>query len=118
MTSHSSAEVFTAWQRRITTEALVLNEITILVSYEADWLGLFSGGFDDPCSHLELQVLHPVGAPMPLGDGAYWSEFLDCGEAEEAGGPALLASALLDEFSDRLSWRVAWARWEQRDLYG
>ena len=118
MTSHSSAEGFTAWQRRITTEALVWNEITILVSYEADWLGLFSGGFDDPCSHLELQVLHPVGAPMPLGDGAYWSEFLGCGQAEEAGGPALLASALLDEFSDRLSWRVAWARWEQRDLYG
>lgn len=117
MNSHSSAEGSNAWKRRITTEALVWNEITILVSYEADWLGLSAGGFEEPCAHLELQVLHPMGAPMPLGDGGYWSEFLELGEAEEAGGPALLASALLNEFSDRLSWRVAWARWEQQDLY-
>lgn len=117
MTSHSSAEGSNAWKRRITTEALVWNEITILVSYEADWLGLSAGGFEDPCAHLELQVLHPMGAPMPLGDGGYWSEFVALGEAEEAGGPVQLASALLNEFSDRQSWRVAWARWEQRDLY-
>ncbi len=118
MTSHSSAEGFTAWQRCISTEALVWNEITILVSYEADWLGLASGGFQDACSHLELQVLHPPGAPIPLGENGYWSEFLEPGDAEEAGGPVMLTSALLNEFSDRLSWRVAWARWEQRDLYG
>jgi hypothetical protein len=117
MTSHSSADGFTAWQRRITTEALVWNEITIIVSYEADWLGLSSAGFDEPCAHLELQVVHPMGAPIPLGENGYWSEFLEPTEVEEAGGPAMLASGLLDEFSGRQSWRVAWARWEQRDLY-
>jgi hypothetical protein len=42
---------------------------------------------------------------------------LRLGEAEEADGPALPALALLNDFSDRVSWRAAWARWEQRDLY-
>jgi hypothetical protein len=119
MTLSSQTEVSTVPQRRITTEALVWNEITVLLSYEADWLGLGAAGIVDPWwwSHLELQVLHPVGAPMPLSEDGYWSEFLAIGEAEEAGGPAAVAVALLNEFSESLSWRVAWARWEQRDLF-
>jgi hypothetical protein len=115
MTSHSSIERSAVRQRRVTTEALVWNEITIVVSYEADWLGLRSARFARAFSHLELQVLHPMGAPMPLGHGGYWSEFLEPGQVEAVGGPLTLALALLKEFADCQAWRVAWARWEQRD---
>lgn len=118
MTSLNSAEVFTTWQRCITTETLVWNEITILVSYEPDWLGRWSAGLDSPYSYLELQVLHPVGAPIPLSETGYWSDFLSPGEAESCGGPLKVAAELLNEMSDHLSWRVAWARWEQRELSG
>jgi hypothetical protein len=118
MTSHSTTGRAAVRQRRITTEALVWNEITILVSYEADWLGLGAAGFARAYAHLELQVLHPMGAPIPLGDGGYWSEFLEPGQAEAAGGPRALAAALLAEFSETQAWRVAVARWELEEPGG
>jgi hypothetical protein len=93
------------------------NDVTILVSFEPDWLGLGAAGLDDPYAHLELQALDPPGAPLPMGDNGYWSEFMDCGCTEEAGGPVAVAEALLNEFADTVSWRAAWARWEQRDLF-
>jgi hypothetical protein len=69
-------------------------------------------------SHLELGVLEPKGAPLPVTDTGYWSEFLSVGEAEEEGGPAALATSLLDEMARSKSWRVRWAKWEQGDLFG
>ena len=113
-----TSPALTTRQRRITTVPLVWNEITILVSYEPDWLGRSSEGLSSPYSFLELQVLHPAGAPIPLSENGYWSEFLSPGEAEACGGPLTVAAGLLDEMSEHQSWRVAWARWEQRELSG
>lgn len=104
--------------RSITSEMLVWEGITIRVCFEADWFGLEASGAGEPWSHLELQVLEPVGAPLPVTDTGYWSEFLSPGEAEEAGGAVALATQLLQEFAHTKTWRVRWARWEQRDLFG
>jgi hypothetical protein len=108
----------TAPRRVILTDVFDWNGISILLSFEPDWLGLAAAGFDEPYAHLELQVLSPKGAPLPVSDTGYWSEFLSVGEAEKEGGPVALASALLDEFSDTQTWRVRWAKWEQGDLFG
>lgn len=115
MTSHTASQAFTLWQRQISTEALVWNDLTILLSFEADWLGRHAAGLPDPCSLIELQVVRPAGAPMPLSAEGYWSEFLEPGVAEEAGGPAAVAISLLEEFSQSQTWRVAWARWELQE---
>lgn len=104
--------------RAITTETLVWNDTLILVSYEADWFGLSALGLDEPYAHLELQVLAPREAPLPVTDTGYRSEFLDCGLVEEAGGPLEFVREWLDGMSDSQAWRVARARWEQRDLFG
>ena len=106
-----------ARQRHITSEILVWNGITVQVSYEADWLGLAFSGSGFPYSHLELHVLEPNGAPLPVTDTGYWSEFLALGEAEELGGPKAAAECILNELSNSTRWRAAWAKWEQRDLF-
>jgi len=115
--SFTSAQASSSAQRTIICGQLVWNGITVLVSYEPDWLGLAAAGFQEPYAHLELQVLSPEGAPLPVSETGYWSEFLSVGEAEEDGGPVALATALLDEFSNTQTWRVRWARWEQGDLF-
>ena len=117
MISQPSAETSGSWGRNFILTTMVWNGITILVSFEPDWLGLASAGLDMPYAHLELQVLEPAGAPIPLSDTGYWSEFLQPGEAEEAGGPLSLTSDLLDEMSANQAWRAVWAKWEQRDLF-
>ena len=105
-------------RRTILTETVVWEGITILVSFEPDWLGLGAAALDDDaCAHLELQVLEPKGAPLPLTDTGYWSDFLSLSEAQEAGGPAAVAVELLEEFAQTQTWRVRRARWEQRDLF-
>ena len=114
----TSEQVSTSGRRTIVCDTLVWNDITILVSFEPDWLGLGAAGFEEPCAHMELQVLDPVGAPLPVSDTGYWSEFLSIGEAEEKGGACTLAVSLLEEFANSQTWRVRWARWEQRDLFG
>jgi hypothetical protein len=113
----TTAQEAPARARTITTENLVWNETLIQVSYEADWLGLCDAGFDEPYAHLELQVLAPRGAPLPVTDTGYRSEFLHGGLVEEAGGAVEFARGWLEEMSDRQSWRIARARWEQRDLF-
>lgn len=104
--------------RVITTETFVWEGVTILVSYEPDWLGLGAKGVGEGYAHLEVQVLEPKGAPLPITDTGYKSEFCDIGEVEEAGGPIAIVTALLEEFADTKTWRVRRARWEQQDLFG
>ena len=110
-------ETMDAGDRLLRTETLLWEGVTILVSYEPDWMGLAAKGIGWPYSHLEIQVVEPKGAPLPLTDTGYLSQFLEVGEAEDAGGPAALVRAQLEEFSYTKSWRVRQARWEQRDLF-
>jgi hypothetical protein len=104
--------------RPIHSEVFVWQELTLLLSYEADWMGLAAAWLQPARARLELQVLVPRGAPSPLSDDfGYWSDFLSPHElspheAIEAGGPMALAVALLNEFADTQTWRVSWARWE------
>ncbi|MBL8554593.1 MAG: hypothetical protein JNL41_09975 [Phenylobacterium sp.] len=104
--------------RSITSELMIWEGITIQVCFEADWLGLEASGAGRPWSHLELQVMDPKGAPLPVTDTGYWSQFLAPGEVEEAGGAVALITAQLEEFSHTKTWRVRRARWEQQDLFG
>ena len=101
--------------RHIVTETLEWRGVTIRVGYEADWLGLGEGF--EAHAHLDLQVMEPKGAPLPVTDTGYRSEFLGGGEVEEAGGIVAYVTAWLEEMAESKSWRVARARWEQRDLF-
>jgi hypothetical protein len=102
------------YHRSVQTVVFDWEGLTILLSYEPDWMGLGAAGLELPLAHLELQVLAPRGAPMPLSDTGYWSEFFEPRAADDEAprSPQALAVALLEEFSDTRSWRVARARWE------
>ncbi len=103
--------------RAITSDTLVWNGITIMVSYEADWMGLAAKGLDYPSAHLELQVVEPKRAPLPVTDTGYRSEFLSSGLVEEAGGPKAFAEAWLDNMAGTKCWLIARAKWNQLDLF-
>ena len=105
-------------QRAIVMDHILWKGVSISISYEADWLGLSASGLDVGNAHLELQVLAPKGAPLPVTDTGYRSEFLECGLVEVAGGLRPFVQGWLDEAARSLSWRVAQAKWEQLDLFG
>ena len=79
------------WPRHFETEVLAWEGLTILVCYEPDWLSLGEAGLRPRLAHLEMQVLAPAGAPFPLSDTGYWSEFVDPTEAAE---PAAIAAVV------------------------
>lgn len=60
----------------------------------------------DAVAHIELQVMAPCGAPLPLSDESYWSDFVSPLEVAEVGGA---------EFALTQTWRVRRARLEARD---
>jgi hypothetical protein len=85
--------------RDIVTEILEWRGVTVLIGYEAAWLG------GDCTAHLELHVRHPEGAHLPVTDTGYRSHFLPQGAVEEAGGPAAYVTAWLDEAATSKAWR-------------
>lgn len=89
MTSHS---------RNILIEMLDWRGLLIEVRYEPQWLG------GDLTAHLQLEVLEPARAAMPVSETGYRSHFLPCGRVEEAGGPAAYAAAWLDHAASDRSW--------------
>ena len=105
-------------RRSIVMDHLVWNGVSISISYEADWLGLSVSKLDLAYAHLELQVLAPKGAPLPVTETGYRSEFLDCGRVEASGGLKAFVAGWLDEAARGLTWRVAQAKWVQGDLFG
>ncbi len=103
--------------RNIVTQTMEWRGVTILVGYEADWLGLGASSVREPYAHIDLHVLSPEGAPLPVTDTGYRSEFVDHGIVEETGGVVAYVTAWLEEMAQTKSWRIARARWEQQDLF-
>ena len=104
--------------RNIITEIFVWNGITIAVGYEPLWLafrGEPPGEFD--MAHIEVRVVEPRSAPIPITETGYLSHFTGIGVVEEAGGPIAFVKAALDEKANSKSWRAAQAKWQQQDLF-
>jgi len=98
-------------ERKFTTEIVVWEGTTIRVKYEPNWLG---GG---NTAHLELHVLDPEGAPLPVTDTGYRSHFLCCGIVEECGGPSAYVRNWLDEAGRAPEWRRMVDRRRQLSLF-
>jgi|GEM_PF-550183 len=89
---------------------LVWEGITLLVSYEPHWLRSMT-------ARLEINVIQPEGAPLPVTDTGYRSHFLKSGLVEEAGGPTAYVRAWLDREARNPVWIRARDRWRQLDLF-
>jgi hypothetical protein len=98
----------------IVTEELVWRGTSVSVVYKPD----HAGHKDFRLSHLEVRVVAPEGAPLPVTDTGYRSHFLPAGIVEEEGGPARFVEGWLNAEAQTKAWRRIEARWLQPDLFG
>ena len=67
-------------------------------------------------SHLELRVVSPKGAPLPITTTGYLSHFLDEDDLAAAGGPVTFFRAWLDREASTKAYAKALADWQQLKL--
>lgn len=100
--------------RSLSADTLVWEGVTLRVSYEPDYCDM---GGDRVFAHLQLQVLEPAKAPLPVTGTGYRSHHLPKWLVEEAGGPLPYVKAWLDQEGRSLEWRQAQAAARQLDLF-
>jgi hypothetical protein len=74
--------------------------ITLSVGYEPHWLGK-----PNLAAHLEIHVIAPEGALLPITNTGYRSHFTRCEEIEAAGGPLEFVRTWLDDAARSPEWR-------------
>lgn len=68
-------------------------------------------------SHLELHLVAPKGAPLPITATGYLSHFLGEDQLNAAGGPIAFFRAWLEREAKTKKWSKAEFRWRQGDLF-
>lgn len=93
---------------------IVWRDVTIEIRYEEQWLGS-----DGPFStaHLELRVLSPDKAPLPVTETGYRSHFTPASVIAEAGGPVAYVQAWLDHEAETKAWKEKEAAARQMTLF-
>ncbi|HEV7659309.1 MAG TPA: hypothetical protein VGO55_05640 [Allosphingosinicella sp.] len=103
-----------AESRHISTETLVWEGVTLSIAYEPSWLAMSE---DYGPAHLEMHVVAPEGAPLPITETGYRSHFLARGIVEEHGGPVAYVRVWLDEAARAPGWKHAQVRRAQLSLF-
>lgn len=93
-----------------TTHKLVWREITCRVRHTPDYL---SKGW----SHIEIVVLKPKGAPLPITETCYRSHFLGYDELQRAGGAVRVFLDWIEREAASKQWSKAEFKWRQGDLF-
>lgn len=93
-----------------TTHKLVWRDITSRVRHTPDYL---SKGW----SHIEIMVLNPKGAPLPITETGYRSHFLGHDELQRAGGPVRFFLDWIEREAASKHWSKAEFKWRQGDLF-
>jgi hypothetical protein len=93
-----------------TTHNLVWRDITCRVKHTPNYI---SKGW----SHLEIVVVSPKGAPLPITGTGYRSHFLDAELIAKAGGPVAFFQRWLDSEATTKAWAKAEFKWRQGDLF-
>ena len=82
--------------------------IALSVAYQPNWCGMH-------VHHIELHVIEPIGAVLPVTDTGYRSHFFS--DAVEAyGGPAAYVRAWLDEAAKAPAWQRHYEKTRQLTL--
>jgi hypothetical protein len=92
------------------THKLVWRDITCRVKHTPNYI---SKGW----SHLEIMVVAPKGAPLPITGTGYRSHFLDADLIAKAGGPVAFFQRWLDSEATTKAWAKAEFKWRQGDLF-
>ncbi|MEJ0027706.1 MAG: hypothetical protein WDN01_16905 [Rhizomicrobium sp.] len=87
-------------KRAIREQTLQWRDVTLAVSYERDWMGM-----KDTIAHLQIRVLGPKGAVIPLTDTGYRSHFISSVYVDEAGGPLAYVRRWLESEAATPAWK-------------
>jgi len=93
-----------------TIHKLVWRDVTCRVRHTRDYL---SEGW----SHIEIIVLAPKDAPLPITQTGYLSHFLEEEELTKSGGPVTFFRAWLDREAKTATWAKADFKWRQLELF-
>jgi hypothetical protein len=96
--------------RKSATVRLVWRGITCRVRHTPKYFG--------DSDHVEIEVVSPKGAPLPITTTGYRSHFLGADELADAGGPAAFVTAWLDREARSKDWSRTEFAWRQGDLFG
>jgi hypothetical protein len=97
--------------RRTTRRRLIWRGRTLEVRHTPDYL---VAGTD----HVEVEVMAPEGAPLPITETGYRSHFLPAELVAERGGAKAFVAQWLDNeaVSNAKAWAKADAKWRQPEL--
>ena len=93
-----------------TTHKLVWRDVTCRVTHTPDYI---SKGW----THLELIVVKPKGAPVPITGTGYLSHFLDEDLLAKHDGPVAFFTAWLEREARTKQWAKTEFKWRQGDLF-
>ena len=93
-----------------TVHKLVWRHVTARVRHTRDYI-------NEGWSHIELIVLAPKDAPLPITQTGYLSHFLDEVELAKTGGPMKFFLGWLDREARNPAWAKAEFRWRQLELF-
>lgn len=91
--------------RDIDVHALAWQGRTLQIEYEAHWLGVDRiGGLQ--VAHLQVRVIEPERAALPITETGYRSHFVDREAVSEAGGPVEYVRQWLDAEARSKTWQA------------
>lgn len=85
-------------KRGITKQKLQWRDVMLEVSYEREAIG-------DLVAHLQIHVLSPEGAAIPVTETGYRSHFISSVYVEGAGGPVAYVREWLDAEANTSAWK-------------
>ena len=97
-------------RKRPTTYKIVWRDIQIVIRHELDYLWQGS-------SHIEVHVVRPKRAAIPITETGYRSHFIPTLELINAGGPVTFITAWLDREAKSKAWQNRDFRNRQGDLF-
>jgi hypothetical protein len=110
MSKKANTKSFEAGKRRTSTVRLTWNDVVLSVRHQPDYI---SKGWD----HIELRVVAPKGAILPITSTGYLSHFVVAHELTAAGGPVAIFTAWLERESNTKKWRESKFKLRQLDLF-
>lgn len=103
----------------MTTERhhILWSGIQIEILYRPDASPAFRASCGHALAHLQIRSLEPEREPLPITETGYLSHFIARQLVEEAGGPAALVLAWLDDFAQSPIWKAKQISRQQLDLF-
>lgn len=108
--SKSSAKSRRPSRPRKTSHRFTWRGITLRADHTPNYI-------NDGWSHIELRLLAPKGAPVPITSTGYLSHFLSDDDLLVTGGAVSFFTAWLDRDARSKAWVKTEAAWRQGDLF-